>query len=206
MRIRPLLSLVVLLAPLAAPAQETPAAPAEHAAHAGRVIAPADAPSREQLVRLFEVMRIRSQMEDMLKMVPAALEQQLRSEQDTVEISLMPLGGELTAEQKAARDRVTKKYLALVGSIYPVDEMLNDMVAVYQRYLSRGDVDGILDFYRSLPGQHLLDAQPLMAKEVMPMVTKKMESRTEDLVKRYRKELNDAMGPPKVAPPPVPKS
>ena len=201
MRVRSVLSLVVLIVPLATPAQETSPASADRAAQPARVISPAEKPSPEQLARLFEVMRVRSQMEEMLKMVPAALEQQLQSEQDAVEISLMPMGGELTAEQKAARDRVTKKFLALTGSIYPVDEMLSDMVEVYQRYLSRDDVDGIIAFYRSPPGQHILDAQPLMAREVMPMVTKKMESRTKDLVDRYRKELNDAMGPPKVAAP-----
>jgi len=207
MRTRATLLPALLLATVApiTPAQQESVAASSHVAAPARVISPAEKPSREQLITLFGVMRIRAQMEEMLKMVPAALEQQLESEQDSVEISLMPMGGELTADQKAARDRVTKKYLAQTGSVYPVDEMLNDMVAVYQRYLSRDDVDGILAFYRSLPGQHILDAQPLMAQEVMPMVTKKMESRTKDLVNRYRKELNEAMGPPKVAPP-APKS
>lgn len=208
MRFKIVLAFASVLVPgtLTAAAQDASAPPAEHATSPARTIPAADKPSREQLLKLFEVMRIRSQMSDMLKMLPAALQQQLKSEEEEVQLSLMPMGGELTPEQAAARDRVTKKYITLTDNLYPVDDMLNDMVEVYERYLSRDDVDGIIAFYRSTPGQHLLDAQPLMAREVMPLVQTKMEARNKDLVERYKKELNDAMGPPKVAPKAVPKS
>jgi hypothetical protein len=202
-----LLVLVALVAiPLSGNGQTPSAAPPNRSAATSREIPAAEKPSREQLLKLFQVMRIRSQMEEMLRMLPAALQQQLQSEQTEVELSLMQLGGELTAAQKSARDRVTQKYFALAEKQYPVDEMLSDMVEVYQRNLSREDVDGIIAFYRSTPGQHLLDAQPLMAKEVMPAVTKKFEDRDKDLVERYKKELNDVMGPPRVPPPSTPKS
>jgi hypothetical protein len=187
-----------------APGVQVPAAKAANDAPPAHDTTARDKPTREQLLTLFSVMRIRAQTEEMLKMVPAALQQQLQSEEQEVEISLSPGGGELTDDQKAARDEVTTKYFQMTASIYPMDEMLNDMVEVYQRHLTREDVDAITAFYRSTPGQHILDAQPLMAKEVMPAVMKKLESRNKDLVEHYRKELNDAMGPPKVAPPPAP--
>jgi hypothetical protein len=196
-------SLVLWTAAL--PAQTSPAQPADHGAAPARTISAAEEPSRAQLLTLFEVMRIRAQMSDMLKMLPAALQQQLQSEGEEVQLSLKPMGGELTPDQAAARDRITRKYTSLTENIYPVDDMLNDMVEVYRRHLSRGDVDGIIAFYRSTPGQHILDAQPLMAREVMPLVQEKMEARNKDLIERYRKDLNDAMGPPKVPPPAAPK-
>lgn len=197
---------VLVSGTLTASAQDASTPPADHATVPARTISAADKPSREQLLKLFEVMRIRAQMSDMLKMLPAALQQQLQSEEEEVQLSLMPMGGELTPDQVAARDRVTKKYITLTDSLYPVDDMLNDMVEVYERYLSREDVDGIIAFYRSEPGQHILDAQPIMAKEVMPLVQKKMEARNKDLVERYKKELNDVMGPPKIPPAtPTPK-
>ncbi len=202
-----LLVLIALVAiPLSGNSQIPSTAPTNRSAAASREIPAAEKPSREQLLELFQVMRIRSQMEEMLRMLPAPLQQQLQSEQTEVELSLMQTGGELTAAQKSARDRVTQKYFVLAEKQYPVDEMLSELVAVYQRNLSREDVDGIIAFYRSTPGQHLLDAQPLMAKEVMPAVTKKFEARDKELVERYKKELNDVMGPPKVPPPSTPKS
>ena len=198
--------LVLLFVPFKVTAQAASPAQASHAAPAGAV-SPADKPSREELLSLFEVMRLRAQMQDLLKMLPAALEQQLQSEQQEVELSLAPAGGgDLTPEQKATRDRITKKYFEQAERIYPMDEMLSDMVEVYQRHLTRGDVDGILAFYRSPAGQHLVEAQPLMAREVMPAVTKKMEARSKELVDRYKRELNDAMGPPKIPPPAAPKT
>jgi uncharacterized protein len=193
----------LVFAPLVAGAQSS-TTPADDASSSARTISPADKPSREQLLTLFDLMRIRSQMQEMLKMVPAAIEQQLQNEEQEVEISLQTAGGgQLTPDQKAISDKVTSKFIAQTASIYPLNEMLNDMVEVYQRYLSSDDVDGIITFYRSPPGQHLVAAQPLMAQEVMPMVMKKMEARSKDLVDRYRKELNDAMGPPRVPPPPA---
>jgi hypothetical protein len=198
---RPTLTILLSLvfAPLVTGAQDPTTPPAHDTASTARTIAPADKPSREQLLTLFDIMRIRSQMQDMLKMVPTAIEQQLQGEEQEVEISLQTAGGgQLTPDQRAASDKVTSKFIAQTANIYPVNEMLNDMVEVYQRHLSRDDVDGIIAFYRSPPGQHLVAAQPLMAQEVMPMVMKKMEARSKDLVDRYRKELNDAMGPPKI--------
>jgi uncharacterized protein len=197
--------LVLVFLPLAAMAQAAPVQ-AGHTAPSGTIPA-AEMPSREQLLTLFEVMQLRAQMQDLLKMLPAALEQQLQSQQEEVELSLAPAGGgDLTPEQKATRDRITKKYFELAERIYPLDEMLNDMVEVYQRHLTREDVDGILAFYRSPAGKHLVEAQPVMASEVMPAVTKKMEARSKELVDRYKRELNDAMGPPKIPPPPAPKT
>ncbi len=208
MRFRPvsMIAASLVLWASALPAQTAPAPPPDHGAATARTISAAEEPSREQLLKLFEVMRIRAQMTDMLKMLPAALQQQLQSEEQEVQISLMPMGGELTPEQAAARDRLTKKYITMTEKIYPVDDMLNDMIEVYRRHLSREDVDGVIAFYRSTPGQHILDAQPLMAQEVMPLVQQKMEARNKDLVERYKRELNNAMGPPKVPPPAPPKS
>jgi len=201
---RPTLSILfsLVFAPLVALAQNPTTPPADDAASTARIISPADKPSREQLLTLFDLMRIRAQMQDMLKMVPRAIEEQLQSEEQEVEISLESAGGgQLTADQKAVSDRITRKFVAQTANIYPMNEMLNDMVEVYQRHLSKDDVDGIIAFYRSPPGQHLVAAQPLMVQEVMPMVMKKMEARSKDLADRYRKELNDAMGPPKIPPP-----
>jgi hypothetical protein len=157
MRWFPLTVVAILTSALVSAAQQ----PAPHAGPV-RTIPTEDQPTREQLVKLFEVMRIRSQLVGMLKMLPAALQQQLQNEEQDFELN-NPSGSQLTPAQKAAEDKVTKKYFDLTAGLYPTDEMVNDMVVVYQRHLSREDVDGIIAFYRSAPGQHILDAQPLMA-------------------------------------------
>jgi hypothetical protein len=182
-------------------AQETvtPAAPAastasEDAAQKAAIPA-ADQPSREQLVQLFEVMRIRSQMATMLKMMPQAVQQQLRSEEHSFEAKMQG-DPTLTPEQKAAVDKVTAKYMDAAFKLYPMDEMVDDLVVVYQRHLTKEDVDAITTFYKSPAGQHLLDNQPAMMKEMMPATTKKMQERAQALTASYSKDLKDALSAP----------
>ena len=97
-------------------------------------------------------------------------------------------------------EKVTAKYMDAAFKLYPVDEMLDDLVAVYQRHLTREDVEAITTFYQTPAGQHLLENQPAMMKEMMPETTKKMQDRARTLVASYSKELKDALNT--ASPPP----
>jgi len=180
-------------------AQEPDAAPVPDQTAPKPTIPAADQPTREQLLQLFDVMRIRSQMGTMLKAMPQAVQQQLRSEENIFE-SRGPGDQTLTPEQKAALEKVTAKYMDAAFKLYPVDEMLDDLVAVYQRHLTREDVEAITAFYQTPAGQHLLENQPAMMKEMMPETTKKMQDRARTLVASYSKELKDALNT--ASPPP----
>ena len=52
-------------------------------------------------------------------------------------------------------------------------------------------MDGLITFYSSPPGQHLLDAQPAIAKEYMPMVMGKVSERSKAMTKEMMKEMAD---------------
>jgi len=170
-----------------------PAAPQTPEETAPKTAVPAaDQPSKEQLVQLFEVMRIRSQMATMLKTLPQSVQQQLRSEEHSFEAK-MPGDPTLTPEQKAALEKVTTKYMDAAFKLYPMDEMVDDLVVVYQRHLTKEDVDAITAFYESPAGQHLLDNQPAMMKEMMPATMKKMQERAQALTASYVKDLKEAL-------------
>jgi hypothetical protein len=49
----------------------------------------------------------------------------------------------------------------------PVDEMLDAMIPIYQKHLTKEDLDGILAFYASPIGQKLQREQPAMTQESM---------------------------------------
>ena len=49
----------------------------------------------------------------------------------------------------------------------PLDDMLNDMIPIYQKHLTKEDLDGILAFYASPIGQKLQREQPAMTQESM---------------------------------------
>jgi hypothetical protein len=49
----------------------------------------------------------------------------------------------------------------------PVDEMVDAMVPIYQKHLTKEDINGILAFYASPIGQKLQREQPAMMQEGM---------------------------------------
>ena len=163
--------------------------PAEQAAPAA--VIPADQqPTNEQLTRLFEVMRLRQQMESVTKMMPAMIQQQVAAQSKELSEKLFP-GVTLSPEQEEAARKVTQKYMERAASIYPVSEMIEDMKSLYQRHLTRDDVDAFIAFYGSPAGQHLLDAQPAIMQEYMPMISKRMQERGKQLSDELAQDLQD---------------
>jgi hypothetical protein len=147
-------------------------------------------PTKEQLAKLFDVMRIREQMQSMRQIVPGMVAQQIQSAMKQTEAAL-PAGSKLTPEQREAMQKVMSKYVGKAMDLYPADEMLADMTTIYQQHLSKDDVDGLITFYSSPAGQHMLDAQPVIAKEYMPMVMGKVTERSQAMTKEMMKEMAD---------------
>jgi len=50
---------------------------------------------------------------------------------------------------------------------YPMKEVLDSMIPVYQKHLNKVDVANILAFYQSPTGQKMLNEMPEMSKEAM---------------------------------------
>lgn len=169
-------------------ATEQPSSTAQ-AGQAPAAVVPADQqPTKEQLAKLFDVMRIRVQMQSMRQIVPGMVAEQIQGAMKQTEADL-PAGTKLTPEQREALQKVMSKYVAKAMDLYPADEMLADMTTIYQQRLSKVDVDGLITFYSSPAGQHLLDAQPVIAKEYMPMVIGKVTQRSQAMTKEMLKEM-----------------
>lgn len=163
----------------AEPPAQTPAA----------TVSPDQQPTREQLARLFEVMRLRQQLQGYLKMLPGMIQEQMRTQ--FKELAAKAPGGEaLKPEQQEAMEKVLNRYMEKAINIFTIDEMIEDMTGLYQRHLSRADVDAFIAFYSSPAGQHLLEQQPVIMQEYMPMVMKRAQERTKTLTEELTAELN----------------
>jgi hypothetical protein len=174
------------------------------------VIAPENQAAPEQLAKLFDVMRIKQQMQSMKTMIPAMVQQQIQSAMKQTE-ERMPAGSRPTQEQREKMQAIMNKYVGKAMDLYPTDEMLTDMTGIYQKHLSRDDVEGLIAFYSSPAGQHLLDAQPVIAQEYMPMVMGKVGQRSQAMTKEMMKEMAEAIpaskpAQTKPAAKPVPKT
>jgi hypothetical protein len=172
------------LAPWAA-AQAAAEPPAQTAA----TVSPDQQPTREQLARLFEVMRLRQQLQGYMKMMPGMIQQQMRTQ--FKEMAAKAPGGEaLKPEQQEAMEKILNRYMEKAINIFTIDEMIDDMSGLYQRHLSRADVDAFIAFYSSPAGQHLLDQQPVIMQEYMPIVMKRAQERTKSLTEELTAELD----------------
>jgi len=125
---------------------------------AAQVAAPsADSPaSKEQILKLFDVMDIRKQS----RLMMASMEQQMR----TTNVEAM----------KARYPRITPQQLDRVNKIseesmkdFPVDAMLDDMIPIYQKHLTTTDVDAMITFYSSPTGKKLMQQMPQITREAM---------------------------------------
>lgn len=181
----------ILVYALAAPlgrAQSDKSTPAT-AAPAPAAIPADQQATKDQMDQLFEAMHLREQMQSILKMMPAMIQQQLAKGP----MPKLPDGTELTADQQKAVQNLRQSYFQKSMNLYTADEMMADMASIYQRHFTRTDVDAYIAFYRSPAGQHLLAAQPVIMQEYMPMIMQRMQERSKALADQQRKDMDELL-------------
>jgi hypothetical protein len=144
--------------------------------------------TKEQLTQLFELMRIREQVASLTKLLPALMQQQMTAQIKQMQQSNPELAP-VTPQQQQAIASFTSKFMERALDLYKLDEMIADMTGLYQKYMTRSDLDGIIAFYSSSAGQHLLDMQPLIMQEYLPLVMQRMQDRIQTLTDEMRKEM-----------------
>jgi hypothetical protein len=68
-----------------------------------------------------------------------------------------------------------------------VSGMLGDFIPIYQRHLTRQDVQAMLAFYDSPTGQKILREQPAMMAEGMQAMQPRMRKMMEDIMDKAEK-------------------
>lgn len=147
---------------------------------------PADQPSREELVKMFDVLRVRQQTENVMNTVVTQMKQQL--EQD-----IQKRYPNLTPEARAKLEGSIRDAV----NLYPVNEMLDDLIPVYQKHLAKSDVEAIIGFYSSAPGQHFLDKMPAMTAEAMQTMMAKLQVRSAEYSEKVQKQADELAEPKK---------
>jgi len=115
-----------------------------------------DAPTHDQVMTLLDLLQVRKMMATMMDGMKQAMKQ---------------------SAEKSFRERVPdptpKQLAALHGMIddaigdMPLDEMVEAMVPIYRRHLSKSDVEEMIRFFGGPVGQKLLREQPQMMQEGM---------------------------------------
>src|SRR5580693_2523542 len=141
-------------------------------------IAP-DAPSKEDVQKLFDVMASREQMAQMMQQVFAQARTLNRDE-------IKKRHPDITAAQLASMDRQSEELM----KNFPLDEMLSDMIPVYQRHFTKSEIEALTAFYSSPAGQKFLHEMPAVTSETMRTVYPRIQAEIEAALKRAEEKTN----------------
>lgn len=188
-----LVGLVILALAVCAPAQQL-------ASPAAQTPVPAtDQASREDVFRLFKVMRLTEQMESMQKTM---IEQMVPAMEKTLEEEIP----DATPEEREKMQALMKQTGEDAVNMYPVHEMIDDFIPVYQRNYTKSDIDAITGFYSSPAGQRLLEKQPQVMQDAMSTIMPKMQQRMKGMMERMSKQAQELAKPSQKTSPPSSQS
>jgi hypothetical protein len=141
------------------------------------LIAQSDAPAtREDVRKLFEVMKIHDQM----TVVMESVAKQQRTMMHEGMRKRMP---QITDQELARLDQFASEIMQDL----PIDGVLDDMVPVYQKHLSKGDVSAMSAFYSSPTGEKLMKEMPAMTAESMQAAGPRMQAMMDKMMDRIEK-------------------
>ncbi len=158
---------------------------------------PSDAPAtKEDIERYLEVMHTREITKQMMDVMAKSVRDLTRDQLSKDRANLPP-----DAEERM--NKITDEML----KSFPIDEILQATIPVYQKHLTKGDVDNLIAFYATPTGQKMLKEMPQTMAEAMqamrPVMQKFMEEMKQRLgqeVAQLKKEYKNGQGKP-AAPP-----
>ena len=120
--------------------------------------------SREDIRRLFDAMHVQEQ-------IRTSMEVMMTQQRRMIADMMKKRNRRVTQDDVDRASESAQEFL----KNFPLDEMVEDMIPVYQRHLTRADVDVMAAFYSSPTGQKLLREQPAMAGESMQAVSARVQ-------------------------------
>jgi hypothetical protein len=151
--------------------------------------------TRQDVLRLFKVMHINDQMRSVMD---SMTKQQSALVHETMKKRYPQMSEERLEQFDAMMGEGIKDF--------PVDAVIDDLIPVYQKHLTRTDVRAMNVFYSSPTGQKLLREMPEMTSESMQLSYGRMQKQMDAMMERMQKmvkeeELNRKASPKSPAKP-----
>jgi hypothetical protein len=141
--------------------------------------APVDAPpTKDQVMKFLEVTQARSRVEQLWE----GMRKQGRLGAETAFKQQIP---DATPEQLARVDAISDS----IFQDFSADEMIDAVVPIYQKHLSKADIDSILAFYDSSAGKKLLKEMPAIMAESMEAGGKIGQKKISDISARIEEQM-----------------
>jgi hypothetical protein len=145
-----------------------------------------DTASREDVLRFLDAMQIQKQMETMQQTMYQQWDAQLDPMLDRM---LETNHKQITPEQRSRLKDMIRQSVGEARQRYPVSEMIQDVVPVYQKYLTKSEINAIVQFYTSPVGKELLAKNSIMTREAMAVMMPKIQESIASSTMRMRERM-----------------
>lgn len=146
--------------------------------------APDSPASKEDVEKLFTTMHVREQMRTLMD---AMSKQSRQMAQENLRKRIPQVSQKDLDRLDAMMDQMQKGF--------DVDGMIEDMVPIYQRHLTKEDVSAMEAFYQTPTGQKMLREQPAMTTEAMRAVQPRMEKMMNSMMEQAEKMAKEPAAP-----------
>jgi len=130
-------------------------------------------PTRDEILGLFALMHVREQV------VPA-MESIARQQRAIILDNLRRQNPHIRPQDMFRLNQFTTDIM----NELPVESMIDDMVPVYQKHLSKSDVEAMSVFYSSPAGQKLVREMPAMTLESMQAASPRIQAFMDKVMER----------------------
>jgi|SRR5215469_12663678 len=134
--------------------------------------------TREDILKLFDTMKIYDQMRLVMDSV-------LKQQRAMIHEALKKRDPNVSEDELKHLDQ----FMSDVMKDTPINELLDDMIPVYQKHLTRADVNAMDAFYASPTGQKILREMPAMTAESMQAANPHMQAMMEKVMNRTEQEV-----------------
>src|ERR1700728_1028192 len=141
----------------------------------------ADAPaSKADIERYLDAMHSREMMKSMMVTMSVQLHKVVHQQ--------MEKQSNLPPNFEAKMDKKTDD----IFNNFPVDDLIDVMIPVYQKHLTKGDVDAMVAFYSTPTGQKLLKELPAITAESMQAASGIIQKMTVNAMQQVQEEIAQA--------------
>ena len=143
----------------------------------------ADSPAtKEDVQKYLEITHARNTMKQMMDVMSKQMHQMVH-QQLAKDIDKLP--PDFEARMNKMTDDMLKNF--------PLDEMLEAMIPVYQKHWTKGDVDAMVAFYSTPTGQKILRELPTTMAEAMQAMQPIMQKQMTGMMERVQQEVAHMM-------------
>jgi len=140
-----------------------------------------DQATKEDVEQLFTTMHIREQMRNMMDLMA---KQSKQMAQEALKKKIPDITQKDLDRIDSMMDRMMKNF--------DLNGMIDDMIPVYQRHLTKADISAMAKFYETPTGQKMLREQPQMTAEAMKAVQPRMEKMMADMMDEAEKAARES--------------